>query len=47
MKEVTKTITVFEAKDGTCFDKKENCERYEDLLSCVEFFKVSYNPDLT
>jgi hypothetical protein len=47
MKEVTKTITVFEALDGTHFDKKENCERYEDLLMCVEFFKVSYNPDLT
>lgn len=47
MKEVTKTITVFEALDGTHFDKKENCERYEDLLRCVEFFKVSYNPDLT
>lgn len=25
MKEVTKTITVFEAEDDTCFDKKENC----------------------
>ena len=47
MKEVTKTITVFEAKDGTCFEKKENCERYEDQLRCVEYFKVSYNPDLT
>lgn len=47
MKEVTKTITVFEALDGTQFDKKENCERYEDQLRCVEFFKVSYNPDLT
>ena len=47
MKEVTKTITVFEAQDGTCFDKKENCERYEDQLKCTEFFKVSYNPDLT
>lgn len=47
MKEVTKTITVFEALDGTCFEKKENCERYEDQLKCVEFFKVSYNPDLT
>ena len=47
MKEVTKTITVFEAADGTHFDKKENCERYEDQLRCVEFFKVSYNPDLT
>ena len=47
MKEVTKTITVFEALDGTCFDKKKNCERYEDQLRCVEFFKVSYNPDLT
>ena len=47
MKEVTKTITVFEAEDGTHFDKKENCERYEDQLRCVEFFKVSYNPDLT
>ena len=47
MKEVTKTITVFEALDGTCFDKKENCERYEDQLRCVEYFKVSYNPDLT
>jgi hypothetical protein len=47
MKEVTKTISVFEAEDGTCFDKKENCERYEDQLRCVEFFKVSYNPDLT
>lgn len=47
MKEVTKTITVFEALDGTCFDKKENCERYEDQLRCVEFFKVSYDPDLT
>lgn len=47
MKEVTKTITVFEALDGTCFDKKENCERYEDQLKCVQFFKVSYNPDLT
>ena len=47
MKEVTKTITAFEALDGTCFDKKENCERYEDQLKCVQFFKVSYNPDLT
>ena len=47
MKEIEKTIIVFEAEDGTCFDKKENCERYEDLLRCVEFFKVSYNPDLT
>lgn len=47
MKEVTKTITVFEALDGTCFDKKENCIRYEDQLKCVQFFKVSYNPDLT
>lgn len=47
MKEVTKTITVFEAEDGTHFDKKENCERYEDQLRCVEFFEVSYNPDLT
>ena len=47
MKEVTKTITMFEALDGTCFDKKENCKRYEDQLKCVEFFKVSYNPDLT
>lgn len=47
MKEVTKTITVFEALDGTCFDKKENCERYEDQLRSVEFFKVSYDPDLT
>jgi hypothetical protein len=47
MKEVTKTITVFEAEDGTQFDKKENCERYEDQLKCVEFFRVSYNPDLT
>ena len=47
MKEIEKTITVFEALDGTCFDKKENCERYEEQLKCVEFFKVSYNPDLT
>jgi hypothetical protein len=47
MKEITKTITMFEALDGTCFDKKENCERYEDQLKCVEFFRVSYNPDLT
>lgn len=47
MKEVTKTITMFEALDGTCFDKKENCERYEDQLKNTEFFKVSYNPDLT
>ena len=47
MKEIEKTIIVFEALDGTCFDKKENCERYEEQLRCVEFFKVSYNPDLT
>lgn len=47
MKEVTKTITVFEALDGTCFDKKENCERYEEQLRGVEFFKVLYNPELT
>lgn len=47
MKEIEKTIIVFEALDGTCFDNKENCERYEDLLRCVEFFRVSYNPDLT
>lgn len=47
MKEVTKTITVFEAEDGTCFDKKENCERYEEQLKGVEFFNVLYNPDLT
>lgn len=47
MKEVTKTMTVFEAEDGTCFENAENCARYEDQLRCVEFFKVSYNPDLT
>ena len=47
MKEIEKTITVFEAEDGVCFDNKENCERYEDQLRCTEFFKVSYNPDLT
>ena len=47
MKEIEKTITVFEAQDGTCFESKENCERYEDQLKCVQFFKVSYNPDLT
>lgn len=47
MKEVIKTITMFEAEDGTCFNKKENCERYEEQLRGVEFFKVSYNPDLT
>lgn len=47
MKEVTKTITVFEAEDGTYFEKKKNCERYEDQLRCTEFFKVSSNPDLT
>ena len=47
MKEVTKTITVFEAEDVTCFDKKENCERYEDHLKCIQFFRVHYNPDLT
>ena len=47
MKEFNKKITVFEAEDVTHFDKKENCERYEDQLRSVEFFKVSYNPDLT
>ncbi len=47
MKEIEKTITVWEAEDGTTFEVKENCERYEDQLRCVEFFKVSYNPDLT
>lgn len=47
MKEVTKTITVFEAEDGTCFENAENCTRYEDQLRCVDFFKVFYNPDLT
>lgn len=47
MKEVTKTITMFEALDGTCFHDKGNCERYEEQLRGVEFFKVSYNPDLT
>ena len=47
MKEVTKTITMFEAEDGTCFDKKEICEKYEEQLKCVDFFKVHYNPDLT
>ena len=47
MKEITKTITVFEAEDGTCFEKAENCTRYEDQLRCVEFFKVFYNPDLS
>ena len=47
MKEIEKTITVYEALDGICFDKKENCERYEELLTRVKFFNVSYNPDLT
>lgn len=47
MKEVTKTMTVFEAEDGTCFENAENCTRYEDQLKCVDFFKVFYNPDLT
>lgn len=47
MKQTTKTLTVWEAEDGTIFEVKENCERYEDQLKCVEFFKVSYNPDLS
>ena len=47
MKEVTKTMTVFEAEDGTCFENAENCARYEDQLKCVQFFKVFYSPDLT
>lgn len=47
MKEIEKTITVFEAQDGTCFDKKYNCEKYEDQLRNTKYFKVSYNPDLT
>lgn len=46
MKEVAKTITVFEAEDGTCFEKKEYCERYEAQLKFVQFFRVHYNPDL-
>ena len=32
MKEIEKTITVFEVLDGPRFDKKENCERYEVML---------------
>ena len=40
MKQITKTITVWEAEDGTTFEGKENCERYEDQLKSVEFFKV-------
>lgn len=47
MREITKTITMFEADDGTCFENAENCTRYEDQLRCVDFFKVFYNPDLT
>ena len=47
MKQITKTITVWEAEDGTTFEDKKNCERYEDQLKCVQFFRVSYNPDLT
>jgi hypothetical protein len=47
MKEVTKTITVFEAEDGTCFENEEKCARYEEQLRYIEFFKVLYNPDLT
>lgn len=47
MKEVTKTMTVYEADDGTCFENAENCARYEDQLRCVDFFKAFYNPDLT
>lgn len=47
MKEITKTITVFEADDGTCFENAENCTRYEDQLKCVKFFRVLYDPNLT
>ena len=35
MKELTKTITLFEVLDGPRFDKKENCERYEVMLVVV------------
>ena len=35
MKEVTKTITAFKILNGPCFDKKQNCERYEVMLVVI------------
>ena len=33
---------MFEALDGTCFDKKENCERYEDQLKYLNKYETKF-----
>ena len=39
MKEITKevknTYTVYQASDGTEFNSKEECKKYEDTAKCV------------
>lgn len=46
MKEITKekksTYTVYQAVDGTEFDSKEECQKYEDSAKCVLLTK--YKP---
>ena len=40
MKEVKRTITVYEASDGTEFTDKEGCVRYEAKLLAPKVYKV-------
>ena len=47
MKKVTKTIEIWEAIDGTCFDNIGDCEQYEAQLKNIKYFKVDCCPDLT
>lgn len=40
-------ITVYEADDGTRFRDKKLCGEYEELLSSLRKYHISYAPDLT
>ena len=42
IKEVKNTYTVYQAIDGTEFDSKEECKKYEDTAKCLLLTK--YRP---
>jgi len=47
MEAIIKQMTVYKSNDGKEFLNKEECEKYEKLLTNIKYFVVKSNPDLT
>lgn len=38
-------VKKFKSSNGIIFDKKEDCEKYENILSNIQYYMISYCPD--